>query len=88
MIAALWFYGQRSARNRIVKRTRDVRYVAGMVLIFAYLYFVFGRSMRRESTSGSQGFVVLGLLLAGTARALRRAATPVSEFMAGVERPR
>ncbi len=30
--------------------------------------------------------VVLALLLTGTARALRRAATPVSEFMAGVER--
>ena len=63
MIGALWFYGLRSARNRIIKRTRDVRYLAGMVLIFAYLYFVFGRSMRREPTSGSQGFVVLGLLL-------------------------
>ncbi len=63
MIEALWFYGLRSARNRIIKRTRDVRYLAGMVLIFAYLYFVFGRSMRREPSSGSQGFVVLGLLL-------------------------
>jgi ABC-2 type transport system permease protein len=63
LIGALWFYGLRSARNRIIKRTRDVRYLAGMVLIFAYLYFVFGRSMRHEPTSGSQGFIVLGLLL-------------------------
>jgi ABC-2 type transport system permease protein len=64
LIAALWFYGQRSARNRIVKRTRDVRYVAGMVLVFAYLYFVFGRSMSHERTApGSQGVLVLLLLL-------------------------
>jgi hypothetical protein len=63
LIEALWFYGLRSARNRIIKRTRDVRYLAGMVLIFAYLYFVFGRSMRREPSTGSQGFVVLALLL-------------------------
>jgi hypothetical protein len=63
VIGALWFYGLRSARNRIIKRTRDVRYLAGMVLIFAYLYFVFGRSMSRERTSGSQGTVVLALLL-------------------------
>ena len=63
MIGALWFYGLRSARNRIIKRTRDVRYLAGMVLVFAYLYFVFGRSMSREPASGSQGTVVLALLL-------------------------
>lgn len=63
MIGALWFYGLRSARNRIIKRTRDVRYLAGMVLVFAYLYFVLGRSMSHERTSGSQGVVVLGLLL-------------------------
>gem|GEM_PF-1267102 len=66
MIGALWFYGLRSARNRIVKRTRDVRYVAGMVLVFAYLYFVFGRSMGHERTPaspGSQGVFVLVLLL-------------------------
>lgn len=63
MIGALWFYGLRSARNRIIKRTRDVRYLAGIVLVFAYLYFVFGRSMSRQGTSGSQGTVVLALLL-------------------------
>ncbi len=66
MIAALWFYGLRSARNRIIKRTRDVRYVAGMMLVLAYLYFVFGRSMSRERTAGSpasQGVFVLLLLV-------------------------
>ena len=64
MIGALWFYGLRSARNRIVKRTRDTRYLAGIVLVFVYLYFVFGRSMSRgSSTSGSQDTIVLLLLL-------------------------
>jgi hypothetical protein len=63
LIGALWFYGLRSARNRIVKRTRDVRYVAGMLLVFAYLYFVLGRSLRPGPTPGSQGFVALGLML-------------------------
>ena len=65
MIGALWFYGRQSARNRIVKRTRDARYLAGMVLVFAYLYFVFGRSMSRDRTPGSpasEGVFVLMLL--------------------------
>jgi ABC-2 type transport system permease protein len=67
LIAALWFYGLCSARNRIIKRTRDVRYLAGMALVIAYLYFVFGRSMSRDRTPqgspASQGVLVLLLLL-------------------------
>jgi len=66
LIGALWFYGRQSARNRIVKRTRDARYLAGMVLVFAYLYFVFGRSMGRGQNSASptaQGMTVLITLL-------------------------
>ena len=63
MIEALWFYARRSARNRIIKRTRDVRYLAGMVLVLAYLYFVLGRSLRPGPPSGSQGFIALGLML-------------------------
>lgn len=63
MIGALWFYGLRSARNRVVKRTRDARYLVGIVLVIAYLYFVLGRSISRERPSGSQGPIVLLLLM-------------------------
>jgi ABC-2 type transport system permease protein len=63
LIEALWFYGLRSARNRVIKRTRDARYLVGIVLVLAYLYFVLGRSMSRKSTPGSesQGLTVLML---------------------------
>jgi ABC-2 type transport system permease protein len=63
LIGALWFYGLRSARNRVVKRTREARYLVGIVLVFAYLYFVLGRSMSRERPSGSQGIIVLLVLM-------------------------
>jgi ABC-2 type transport system permease protein len=62
LIKALWFYGFRSARNRIVKRARDARYLAGIVLVFLYLYFVFGRSTRGQSTGSSDAIVLLLLL--------------------------
>lgn len=63
MIGALWFYGLRSAQNRFVKRTRDARYLVGILLVVAYLYFVVGRSMSRERPSGSQGIIVLLLMM-------------------------
>ena len=67
MISALWFYGVRSARNRIVKRTRDFRNLAGFVIVFAWMYFVFGRNAANDRTSGSQlvGVLII-LLLVGT----------------------
>jgi hypothetical protein len=66
LIGALWFYSRQSARNRIVKRTRDVRYLAGMALVLAYLFFMFGRPMSRAqspASSAAQGVVGLLLLL-------------------------
>lgn len=66
MIAALWYYGLASARNKAIKRFRDFRYLAGLVLVFVYLYFVFERSTsvgRSSGSQGSQGFLMLFLLL-------------------------
>jgi hypothetical protein len=64
LIGALWYYALRSARNRLNKSARDLRYLAGMVLVIAYLYFVFGRSLtQRGAPAGSQGAFVLMLLL-------------------------
>jgi hypothetical protein len=66
LIGALWFYSRQSARNRIVKRTRDARYLAGMALVLAYLFFVFTRSMGRAQNPASptaQGAIVLVALM-------------------------
>jgi hypothetical protein len=63
LIGALWYYGLRSARNRLHKSARDLRYLVGLVLVFAYLYFVFGRSLSQRGAPGSQGVLVLMLLL-------------------------
>lgn len=65
MIRAALYFGVRSARNRIVKTARNPRYLLGLVLIAAYIFWVFRRTRQQGSvTSGGLGGMTALLTMA------------------------